>query len=62
MSVSKWMVLLSKKLCLIDNRDRREAIREQFEERAAICEYEGGMNRTDAEHAAFAEVDDGNVA
>lgn len=33
-----------------------EALREAFEERAAIMEFDGGMNREDAERAAWALV------
>jgi hypothetical protein len=32
------------------------ALREAFEERAAIMEYDGGLDRADAEHAAWALV------
>jgi len=33
-----------------------ESVREAFEERAAIMEFEAGMNRPEAEHAALADV------
>jgi hypothetical protein len=33
-----------------------EALREAFEERAAIMEFDGGMSREDAERAAWALV------
>jgi hypothetical protein len=33
-----------------------DAVREAFEERAAIMEFDGGLNRDDAERAAWALV------
>lgn len=36
--------------------DVPQALREEFEERAAIREFEGGMSRDSAERAAFADV------
>jgi hypothetical protein len=31
--------------------------RERFEERAAICEFEGGLSRADAERFAIREIE-----
>jgi len=36
--------------------DRQEDLREQFEERAAICEYDANMARSLAESMAFGQV------
>ena len=38
------------------NPDRRSELREQFEHRAAIAEYDGGLSRTQAERVAFREL------
>ena len=34
----------------------RADFREQFEHRAAVCEFDGGLSRTDAERVAFGEL------
>jgi hypothetical protein len=36
--------------------DRRAGLRYQFEERAGIAEYDGGMGRADAERTAYEEI------
>lgn len=36
--------------------DRRADLRMTFEERAAICEYDGNLSRPEAERIAFKEV------
>lgn len=36
--------------------DLRADLRELFEHRAAVCEFEGGLSRTDAERLAFGEL------
>lgn len=36
--------------------DRRADLRELFEHRAAVCEFDGGLSRTDAERVAFGEL------
>jgi hypothetical protein len=36
--------------------DRRTDLRELFEHRAAICEFDGGLSRVDAERMAYAEL------
>lgn len=36
--------------------DRRDDLRYRFEERAGICEYDGGMGRSDAERVAYEEL------
>lgn len=35
---------------------KTESLREDFEERAAIMEYDGGLSRDEAERAALAQV------
>ncbi|MCH7884414.1 MAG: hypothetical protein IIC01_04110 [Planctomycetes bacterium] len=36
--------------------DLRADLRELFEHRAAVCEFDGGLSRTDAERVAFGEL------
>lgn len=36
--------------------ERRAALRAAFEERAAVCEYDGGLSRPEAERLAFREL------
>ncbi len=36
--------------------DRRADLRELFEHRAAVCEFDGGQTREDAERIAFSEL------
>jgi hypothetical protein len=36
--------------------DRGAELRERFEHRAAVAEYEGGLSRPDAERLAFREL------
>jgi len=36
--------------------DQREKLREDYETRAGICEFDGGMSRDDAEKAAYLEL------
>lgn len=36
--------------------DRYEHWRDEYEERAAIHEFDGGLSRADAEHRAYAHV------
>ena len=36
--------------------ERRAELRLRFEERAAICEYDGGLSRSEAERLAFREL------
>lgn len=36
--------------------DRRAELRERFEHRAAVAEYEGGLSRPEAERLAFREL------
>ena len=36
--------------------DLRADLRELFEHRAAVCEFDGGLSRTDAERLAFGEL------
>ena len=40
----------------VDDADRRTDLQELFEERAAICEFEGCQSRTDAERLAYYEM------
>ena len=46
-------------IVLIDQQpdpDRRAELREQFEHRAAVAEYDGGLSRPEAERLAFREL------
>jgi hypothetical protein len=51
-----WAQRAASLLANIDDADRRADLREHFEDRAAICEYDGGMSRNDAERMAFEEI------
>ena len=51
-----WAKRAAVLLASIDDADRRADLRECFEERAAICEYHGGMSRDEAERMAFEEI------
>lgn len=46
-------------IVLIQNQtdsDQRAELRELFEHRAAVAEYDGGLSRADAERVAFREL------
>ncbi len=43
-------------LATVADPDLRVDLRKLFEHRAAVCEYVGGLSRTDAERVAFAEL------
>lgn len=40
----------------IDDPERRAELQMEFDERAGICEFDGGMSRADAEAAALEQV------
>lgn len=54
---SDWFSRFTQLLRSIDGKDRREELRLVFEERAGICEYDGCMDRGDAERTAWEEVE-----
>ncbi|MCH7591186.1 MAG: hypothetical protein IH989_00190 [Planctomycetes bacterium] len=43
-------------LSRVDDPDVRADLRELFEHRAAVCEFDGGLSRTDAERIALSEL------
>ena len=43
-------------LATIADPDLRVDLRELFEHRAAVCEFDGGLSRADAERIAFTEL------
>ena len=43
-------------LSTVADADRRADLRELFEHRAAVCEFDGGLDRADAERIAFHEL------
>lgn len=43
-------------LATVADPDRRADLRELFEHRAAVCEYDGELGRADAERLAFGEL------
>jgi len=45
-------------MALVKDGELRRQLRWQFEERAAICEYDGGMDRVSAEWAGVREVEE----
>ena len=52
----RWAQYASALLATVADVERRVALRDLFEERAAICEYDGGMLREEAEQVAFEEL------
>ncbi len=51
-----WARQAAALLATVADPDRRVDLRELFEHRAALCEFDGGLSRTDAERIAFAEL------
>ena len=49
---------LFQRMALVKDGELRRQLRWQFEERAAICEYDGGMDRVSAEWAGVREVEE----
>jgi hypothetical protein len=52
-----WARKAAALLAQIHDDDLRADLRYRFEERAAICEYDGGMSRDEAERGAFKEIE-----
>ena len=52
----QWAQRASALLATVADAERRVALRDMFEERAAICEHDGGMLREEAERLAFEEL------
>ncbi len=57
-AVCNWSQKAAALLATIPDDMRRVAMRDSFEERAAICEYEGNLPRGEAEMIAFREIRD----
>ena len=53
---SAWARRASALLAGIEDAERRAELRDGFEERAAIVEYDGGLSREEAERLAFEEL------
>ena len=51
-----WARQAAALLATVGDPDRRIDLRELFEHRAAVCEFDGGLSRTDAERVAFTEL------
>jgi hypothetical protein len=51
-----WAMKASALLAGIGDTERRIALRDSFEERAAIAEHDGGLSLDDAERLAFEEL------
>jgi hypothetical protein len=51
-----WAKRAAALLAQVNDVDLRTDLRDRFEERAAVCEYDGGMPRDDAERIAFEEI------
>lgn len=51
-----WAQHAASLLASIDDGNQRAGLRDRFEERAGICEYDGGMSRDEAERTAFEEI------
>jgi hypothetical protein len=52
----RWAKLAAALLAHVRDDDLRADLRDRFEERAGICEYDGDMSRDDAERIAFEEI------
>ena len=51
-----WARRAAALLATIDDPDQRAALREDFEHRAGVCEFDGGLSRDEAERVAFVEI------
>jgi len=51
-----WAKRASALIASLNDEDQRVAARDHFEERAAICEWDGGLSRQDAEALAYREI------
>lgn len=51
-----WYRAAIKLIDAVSDPDRRADLRMMFEERAAICEYDGNLPRPEAERIAFHEL------
>jgi hypothetical protein len=52
----RWAKRAATLLATVHDRDLRTDLRDRFEERVAICEYDGNLNRDEAERLAFDEL------
>ena len=52
----QWARQAAALLATVADPDRRVDLRELFEHRAAVCEFDGGLSRPDAERIALAEL------
>ena len=52
----RWAQRASALLATVADAERRVALRDLFEERAAICEHDGKLSRAEAEQVAFEEL------
>lgn len=48
---------LARILARIENKDRRDDLQQTFDERAGICEHDGGLTRYQAERVAYFQID-----
>ena len=52
----RWAKHAAALLAQVHDDDLRADLRDRFEERAGICEHDGGMSRDEAERTAFEEI------
>jgi len=52
-----WARRAAALLATIDDPSRRVALREDFEHRAGVCEFDGGLGRDEAERVALVEIE-----
>ena len=52
----QWAQRAAGLLATVDDADVRADLRELFEHRAAVCEFDGGLSLTEAERIAFGEL------
>jgi hypothetical protein len=55
-SADKWARRAAGLLSAVAESDLRADLRELFEHRAAVCEFDGGLSRAEAERIAFDEL------
>lgn len=56
MTPATWARRAAARLARVDDVVRRIALRDAFEERAAICEHDAGLSLDEAERMAFEEL------
>jgi hypothetical protein len=56
MVAGDWCAAVAAMIGRLPDPDQRADLRFQFEERAGICEHDGGLSRREAERIAYGEI------